>query len=298
MNNNWKTPVFLGIAIILGFGGVMYSNYQKNMTAYSAAAAEVEVSKSAKAEKRKEIEDREKYGWRTIEVDPPVYGKAPHIPDIPPVVIDRRGQPDPSMRLKYLLKNHPEDEISQTMFNLVRSFELSIGFQTQDKNIAEFSYRSLSEIVAQDHQDTRENFPYFTFNSGYLLRMATKDDVLLTMLVVHHEFVHYQDWEQSSPKEKFSFMPRKNNEMSEKECKESWLREYGAYESECILSNHWGGIQPLRKLCDSVHHEAAFKQSLFFFRIELPSSKKVPQCHRVWAELAGAPNPDLFIPER
>jgi hypothetical protein len=282
------------LVFILGFAGVIYSNYQKNMTAYAAATAKVEASQTAKAEKKKEESELEKYGWKTITVDPPIYGEAPDIPDVPPLVLDPWGQPDLSMVLKYLLLNHPEREIREDMFRLIESDELPINFQVQEGNVAAFSYRSRSEVVAEDSYDPREFFPMFSFDPAYLRDMRTKEQALYAMLVVGHEYGHYLQWETEDEEGKRSFMPKKDMNMQEEDCALFWRTELEVYRPECRLSNSWGGVTDLRSQCDRVESEEGFNQIMFAYFIKSTFGKGIPQCHEVWARIGGAPHPEYY----
>ena len=289
MKKNVAQFVLSILVVVLGFAGVMTYNYQKNMEKYAAVAQKAPVPKQPQVE----IDPR---AWKTVEAPPPVYGTRPVIPPIPPNVYyaDAAGQMDPSMRLKYVVQNHPDLSISATLSRLIESGALPLSFETQPGMVAQFTYLSSAMVTESTLPLPGEWFPVFTFNPSNLVNMRTEEDALYAMAVTYHEFVHYQQWERSDEATRMQFAMKPAGIATPEECAHVWSIEREAYWKECELINSWGGITQMKAQCSRITNEEAFNQVLFSMMMNGPTGHRFPSCIVTWAKQAGAPYPEFY----
>ena len=210
-----------------------------------------------------ELRPSVKYGWRPM----------------PPISLIN-GELDVAARLEWLIESHPLPLIHRHMVSALENGELVLQLMPASPgHIAEFQtgYR----------QSDQQPVGIMVINPNWVAQLNSDDDTLYGMLVILHEFVHYNDWKVASGAELEMWMVSPTLSPAPAGwCLHSWKVERHAYWLEATVGHVWGGVPKLQPLIDVVKDDTLFNATLLATLLESPTAKIRPECVAVWQEAA------------
>ncbi|MFC1598103.1 hypothetical protein ACFL2M_01055 [Patescibacteria group bacterium] len=189
-------------------------------------------------------------------------------------------------RFLRLLRLHPVAEIREDFFLRFARGEVVLHFMQNPGFSAAFLLRSRGG----------EWEPTLRVNPAFLARLSTRNDVLKAWLMLLHEHTHFTQWLNASPEVQKDFRSLDHTSPSTHWCKRNYWQEYEAYQVMCRAENDWGGMAAVISMCKALDSETAFHRAVFNNVLHSFSAETRPECHSIWAEEAGHPDPSAFEP--
>jgi hypothetical protein len=211
-----------------------------------------------------------------------------------------------SLKLEQLIKSHPDSHVNHDLDQKIIHGEIFLNWWSSKEMAAKFQVVPKSKITGvflQPGTQMKEFTPTLTIDPFWLANLMTPDEIIFAYLVLFHEYVHYQQYIETTDeqtKQLFStnFLSEAEKEKlhitQDQSCAHMWFAELDAYAQECRLANEWGypfGDQ-FCLYVDSPLWSQAFFTMLFNSQTLDPKYKTA--CMRVHAKLAGHPHPELF----
>lgn len=246
-------------------------------------------------------------GWPLPEapVRPKTAVNRPSAPMLPPAIRDGRipafkgWEPNSlSLRIKALSESHPHPEINKEFNDLVVAGVISLNFQTTSEMAAMFQV--IPEHMVNRSVSTAKPKPehlLLSIDPDWLGTLQGEDEILTAMLLLYHEFQHYKQWRDGDERTRLMFRLRNDEGAQDKlgvtqadACADMWRQETPAYAAQCRLANAWG-FPYGGDLCKHVDSPTWSHAIFSAMGSEEPYRT---YCLRVFAELAGHPNPNQF----
>lgn len=203
---------------------------------------------------------------------------------------------DPVARLQVIVKNHPERQIREDLFqkfdNQEVFIELSSAKLASQELIASFTVAKQKDTNLKIPGKTV--YPIFTLSEQFLMSPQTDQSVKQLWVVISHEYEHYLDWVAKGSPQEFGYHYNADRKNLPQECTIMWNGEFRAFNHECELQISWGEFPSLNGyLCEAINFQSAYNQR-FFIGMEKLYGPKVPECLKTWAQLAGHPHPETY----
>ncbi len=266
----------LACAIVSSFG--TYQVYQKYQRGVVQAAADVEHANiQAKLAQRQQLQA----DWPLLPMPPLASpGVAPVLPPLPAVIMTGPNSVDVSPRLTYLIANNPDHEVAVAMQQAGASGAIMFQFADLQGTPAELDGGSP---------------PVMRLDPSQLAGISTTHDVLLFMLVVNHEWVHFKQHEVAKDPDYLATFDQGNHALTPRQCEFLYHDELEAYTKECTLALSWGISDYLDNFCRYEPDPAALAQQFFLHSLhDAGTQSRVSECIPTWARLAGHPHPEAY----
>lgn len=211
-----------------------------------------------------------------------------------PIHKDRPTQASLRQRIQVLFEHHPDSEI-RALVGLAKNKKIRIRLVESASRVNAVFTLERNDTSQPDSLDNL--IPTFVFNSYWLAHFST-DQTLEAMMVLSHEFVHYKQWKNSQDVDRWVFVIEDSQVAKDLVfqsttvsalCSEFWKLEDEAFSAQCHLAKKWRVIDEDQSLC------RAFDSSEWNLAL-FAHQEGPPACKRIFAELAGHPNPSQFLP--
>lgn len=296
---SWQTKFLAVLGPILLLAAPISYTYHQN-------SAKKRLDQSEKATKNENELRQKLIDWP---LGPPPQRSFTHV-DLPPVPVlppvRYLQQPDGQSvfdgmslneRVLALLSTHPTDDVRLKFEPLVSSGEISLNYQANPDNNAEFRIVRRMEIsdASFNLPEGQNIFVVLVVNPLWLAEMQSEEDIRLAQLTFLHEYQHYEQYRASDGKDRilWELGPKSKlpPEVTQREsCDRTWRNENDAFAGECRASNAWG-IKQSGDFCAFVD-TPQWNQVVLHILFQRKSA--LPHCGRTWAELAGHPYPEGF----
>lgn len=247
--------------------------------------------------------------------DPPLSRAIANYPTTPQLLAVERSQAensvagyDPgslSLKLKHLIETHPLSIVNHDLYAEIDQGEILINWQPAQGAVAQFQVvpvNALKSISLQQSKQLKEMMPTLTIDPEWLAELMAADEIILSFLVLFHEYVHFQQYKAGDERTKRLFGANFLSEVQRQRwhitqiqgCEHMWMTESDAYAQECRIANEWGfpfGDQ----FCLYVD-SPLWSQALFSMIFNSPTldPKYRAACIHIYAKLAGHPHPELI----
>lgn len=235
--------------------------------------------------------------YRTIPTGAPNRPDLPPAPPVPQVLFGHWQEPafqsvlgqTLTARADWLFDHYPVDWLRQEFASLLRTHQLGVRFKQVSRTGAAF------EATAGPHSG---GSAYLVLYIGGLLAAKTDEDFLEIFLSMHHEFLHYRRWLNSTPEED-AVVTDPVRHIADY-CQFKWEDERDTILRTCPLNIKWGMTQDTKATCLHSDNVAEFDQAYFILilmqreRIGLDAIPGGRLCLQRWAMIAGHPHPDEF----
>ncbi|MFA6522333.1 MAG: hypothetical protein WCT24_01925 [Patescibacteria group bacterium] len=279
------------IASLLGWG-----QYREYLDGVATEQRDAEIA-AYRAEKVEQARLREAWGVIDKPNPLPQIGNPPNFSsDLPPVEIMPDGSKEIGERLRFLVDQNP-NEWARLFGKDIEAGKLLVNFQVGTGFIGQFAYYPRDMIMAGAPSSDAQGFPTLVVDPVMIEKMASQQEVLGAMLVIEHEFIHYQQWMNANPDVKADFQPkRQGQKLFTASCERLWAHEREAYLAECKDALAWGVPEAnTGDMCYFVGNEdRGFDRYLFALMKEGMLNSSTATCVASWAKLAGHPRWELY----
>lgn len=227
-----------------------------------------------------------RYEWPMIPFEPVKYGKRPAFvpvlhrveigPEIPKRVPNAVVQP----RLKALVDQNFVPEVAGEMSTLMHAGKITFG---------------LAETEVDAAFDISNGRPRILLNVDRFMSLDSESDVVLFMILIAHEFVHYKQWARTADASVRTLF-NEGHIPHVRDCLTSWIFEREAYQSMCRYGNNVGfawtsrSDDPRADICARVNSNEAFDQAFYYMFSGAANKLLVKTCDDIWWNLAGGPH--------
>jgi hypothetical protein len=225
----------------------------------------------------------------------PAVGRRPALPHPPTGYTGPKRMPDRLLyhpyiqyevltRMDYLVRNHPYPAMTK-MAKLLDEGDVMLEFVAGDEDA---SWNASFYAAAAENGP----LPVVRIDINDVLAIDEEKDWLIGMVVLYHEFVHYEQWADTRAPV-FS-----GNLKSDSDCEDLWYFERQAYERSCALQAEWDLLAEMSgdtPICNYVRGE--FDHALFIHMWNANRERRpgmLHACGQAWAIAAGHPHPEAF----